>query len=76
MSGETNFEMTEPRMSASVIVAIWLRNLNFSRISWTLGEKPSRYASKSALSVCALARLVRSFRRNGSKRQVNQELTA
>ena len=31
-----------PRASALVRRGIWLRNSKLSRISWTLGEKPSR----------------------------------
>ena len=48
-----NFSIRLPRISASISVGIWLRNLNLSRISWTLGEKPSRYTSKlSRKRVC------------------------
>ena len=47
-----NFSIRKPSASASTKVGIWLRNLNFSRTSWTFGEKPSRYASKSARSCC------------------------
>ena len=45
-----NFSSRKPKASASTRVGIWLRNLNFSKTSWTLGEKPSKYASKSARS--------------------------
>jgi hypothetical protein len=65
ISGSRNFSMSVPRASALERVGIWLRNLKFSRMSCTLGEKPSRYASKSALRACWLARPFRALRVNG-----------
>ena len=59
-SGERNFSISVPRASALDRRGIWFRNSNFSRMSWTFGEKPSRYASKSALSCCWLERALRS----------------
>ena len=56
--------MSVPRASAFERRGIWFRNSNFSKMSWTFGEKPSRYASKSALSCCWLARALRSRRVN------------
>ena len=47
-----NFSSRKPSTSASTNVGIWLRNLNLSRTSSTLGEKPSRYTSKSARNCC------------------------
>ena len=58
-----NFSNRKPSTSASTSVGIWLRNLNLSRTSWTLGEKPSRYASKLARSLCCWPMDVRSRRR-------------
>ena len=42
MSGDRNFSISVPRASALDRRGIWFRNSNFSRMSWTLGEKPSR----------------------------------
>jgi hypothetical protein len=42
MSGETSLSMRVPSASALERRGIWLRNSNFSRMSWTLAEKPSR----------------------------------
>jgi len=52
MSGDRSFSIRMPRASALERRGISLRNPKFSRISCTFGEKPSRYASKSALSCC------------------------
>ena len=41
-SGEVIFSMSVPRASAFESRGIWLRNSKFSRMSCTLGEKPSR----------------------------------
>ena len=64
MSGDVSFSTSVPRASALESRWIWLRNSKFSRMSCTLGEKPSRYASKSALSCCRLARARRSRKVN------------
>ena len=42
MSGEVSFSMSVPKASAFESRGIWLRNSKFSRMSCTLGEKPSR----------------------------------
>jgi hypothetical protein len=42
MSGERNFSISVPSASAFDSRGIWLRNSNFSRMSWTFGENPSR----------------------------------
>ena len=57
--------MRAPSASLSVRRLSWLRNSNLSRMSWTLGEYPSKYASKSARSDCWEARAARSRRVNG-----------
>src|SRR5665648_1031938 len=48
--GSRNFSISAPRASALVRRGIWLRNSKLSRISWTLGENPSREAVKSSRS--------------------------
>jgi hypothetical protein len=52
MSGDRNFSMSVPSASALESRGIWLRNSKLLRISWTFGENPSKYASKSAVSAC------------------------
>ena len=42
ISGEVSFSISVPRASALESRGIWLRNSKFSRMSCTLGEKPSR----------------------------------
>ena len=42
MSGERNFSISVPSASALESRGIWLRNSKLSRMSCTLGEKPSR----------------------------------
>ena len=56
MSGEVSFSISVPRASARDRRGIWLRHPKLSRMSWTLGENPSRYAWKSAVSSWRLAR--------------------
>ena len=41
-SGEVSFSISVPSASAFDSRGIWLRNSKFSRMSCTLGEKPSR----------------------------------
>ena len=60
-----NLSNRKPSALVSTSLGIWLRNSNFSRTSWMLGEKPSRYASKSARSCCCFPREARSRSRKG-----------
>ena len=63
--GERNRFTMRPSMSPLDSLLTWLRNSNFSRMSCTLGEKPSKYRLKSSRSCCCDAREVRSFSPNG-----------
>jgi hypothetical protein len=42
MPGSRNLLISVPSASALDSVCSWLRNLKFSRMSWTFGEKPFR----------------------------------
>ena len=66
-SGDVSRSIRVPSASALESREIWFRNSKLSRMSWTFGEKPSRYASKSALSCWQPARALRS-------RSVNDEV--
>jgi predicted nuclease of predicted toxin-antitoxin system len=57
---EVGTRVRVPSASALDSRGIWFRNSKFPRMLWTFGEKPSRYASKSALSCCWVARAFKS----------------
>ena len=62
--GDMNRSMRLPSTPPVDNLFTWLRNSNLSRMSWTLSENPSRYASKFCLSCCWAVEVARARRVN------------